>query len=159
MLTSNANEPVKTSADSPDTLPLVGYTADQLRNYVIRALGAPVWQVEITNQMILDCIQDALGLYSQWVPNIKVGNLPMVRGQYKYLSGEYVGLGITQVDFVEPNPVPVRWIQPCSYGNLLRQFDKPGAAVPHWPGRVRHLPSVEKNLATRDEHPSRLVLR
>lgn len=66
-----------------------------------------MWSVELTNQMILDCIQDALGLFSQWVPNIKVGSLPLIRGQFRYLSGVDVGLGITQVDFVEPNPVPV----------------------------------------------------
>ena len=115
MLTSNANSPVKTSADSPDTLPIKGYTCDQLKNYIIRQLGGPVWTVELTNQQILDCIQDALSLYSQWVPNIKVGNLPMVRGQFRYMQGENVGLGIVQVDFVEPNPVPTE----IFYGNLI----------------------------------------
>jgi hypothetical protein len=108
MLTSNASEPVRTSADSPDTLPLKGYTVDALKNFIIRQLGGPVWNVELTNQQILDCIQDAMGLYSQWVPNIKVGNLTLVRGQTKYLQGENVGLGIVKVDFVEPN----------FYGNL-----------------------------------------
>jgi hypothetical protein len=115
MLTSNASEPVTTSANSPDTLPLKGYTCDQLSNYIIRQLGGPVWTVELTKQQILDCIQDALGLYSQWVPNIKVGNLVLVRGQYRYLAGENVGLGIIQVDFVEPNPVPTE----IYYGNLI----------------------------------------
>lgn len=115
MLTSNASQPVKTSADSPDTLPLQGYTVDQLKNYIIRQLGAPVWTVELTNQHVLDCIQDAMGLFSQYVPRIKVGNLPLVRGQYKYLQGEPVGLGIVQVDFVEPNPVPTE----IFYGNLI----------------------------------------
>lgn len=115
MATSNANEPVRTSADSPDTLPLRGYTIDQLRNYIIRSLGGPVWNVELTNQQILDCIQDSLSLYSQWVPNIKVGNLVLVRGQFKYLDGEDVGLGIANVQFVEPNPVPTE----IFYGNLI----------------------------------------
>jgi hypothetical protein len=115
VLTSNASEPVKTSANSPDTLPLRGYTCDQLKNYVIRQLGSPVWNVEVTNQQILDAIQDALGLYSQWVPNIKVGNLVLIRGQFKYLEHVDVGLGVCQVDFVEPNPVPTE----IFYGNLI----------------------------------------
>jgi len=38
-----------------------------------------------------------------------------VRGQYRYLEGENVGLGIVQVDFVEPNPVPTE----IFYGNLI----------------------------------------
>jgi len=115
MVTSNASQPVKTSAESPDTLPIRGYTMDQLKNYIYRKLGGPVWNVELTNQQILDCIQDALSLYSQWVPNIKVGSIVMVRGQYKYLEGADVGLGIVQVDFVEPNPVPTE----IFYGNLI----------------------------------------
>ena len=115
MLTSNASQPVRTSAESPDTLPLQGYTVDQLKNYIIRQLGSPIWNVEITNQHVLDCIQDALGLFSQYVPNIKVGNLPMVRGQFRYLQGQPVGLGIVQIDFVEPNPVPTE----IFYGNLI----------------------------------------
>jgi hypothetical protein len=112
---SNASEPVTTSANSPDTLPITGYTVDQLKNYVIRQLGGPIWNVELSNQQILDHIQDALSLYSQWVPNIKVGNLILTRGQHKYLSGVNVGLGIVQVDFVEPNPVPTE----IFYGNLI----------------------------------------
>ena len=115
MLTSNASTPVRTSQDSPDTLPIKGYTIDQLKNYIIRQLGGPVWNVELTNQMILDCVQDSLGLYSQWVPNMKVGNVVMVRGQFKYLQGQDVGLGVIQVDFVEPNPVPTE----IFYGNLI----------------------------------------
>lgn len=112
---SNASEPVTTSANSPDTLPITGYTVDQLKNYIIRQLGGPIWNVELSNQQILDHIQDALSLYSQWVPNIKVGNLILTRGQFKYLQGVNVGLGIVQVDFVEPNPVPTE----IFYGNLI----------------------------------------
>lgn len=115
MATSNASEPVKTSQDSPDTLPIRGYTIDQLKNYIIRGLGGPVWNVELTNQQILDSIQDSLSLYSQWVPNIKVGNIILVRGQFKYLEGVDVGLGVANVQFVEPNPVPTE----VFYGNLI----------------------------------------
>lgn len=115
MPTSNSSTPLKTSQDSPDTLPLVGYAVDQLKNYIIRQLGGPVWNVELSNQQVLDHIQDALGLYSQWVPNIKVSNLQLVRGQFRYLQGVNVGLGIVQVDFCEPNPVPTE----IFYGNLI----------------------------------------
>ena len=103
------------SSGSPDTLPLRGYSLEQLSNYIQRQLGAPTWNVELTNQQILDCIQDALGLYSQWVPQIRVGNVPLVRGQFKYLAGADVGLGIARIDFVEPNPVPTE----IFYGNMI----------------------------------------
>lgn len=115
MLTSNASQPKTTSAESPDTLPLTGYTRDQLKNYIIRQLGSPMWNVEITNQHILDCIQDAVGLFSLWVPLLRVGTLPLVRGQFKYLQGADVGMGIVDVQFVEPNPVPTE----IFYGNLI----------------------------------------
>lgn len=112
---SNASQPAFTSAQSPDTLPLRGYTVAQLSNYIMRQLGSPTWQVELSNQQILDCIQDALSMFSQWVPNIKVGGLSMVRGQYRYLDGEDVGLGVAKVEFVEPNPVPTE----IFYGNMI----------------------------------------
>lgn len=112
---SNASQPVSTSAQSIDTLPQKGYTCDQLANYIMRQLGYPVWQVELTKQQILDHIQDALTMYSQWVPNTKVGNLMLVRGQYRYLEGMDVGLGVVKVSFVEPNPVPTE----IFYGNLI----------------------------------------
>lgn len=107
--------PVRTGADSPDTLPLRNYTVDQLANYILRQLGSPVWSVELSRQQVLDCIQDALSLFSQWVPKTKAGALTLVRGQYRYLEGEDVGLGVAKVDFVEPNPVPTE----IFYGNLI----------------------------------------
>ena len=103
---SAAAEPVTTSADSPDSLPLKGYTKDQLANYVFRQLGAPTWEVELTKQQVLDGINDALSLFSQWVPLERVGNAVLVRGQFKYLQGYDIDQGIVRVDFVEPNPVP-----------------------------------------------------
>lgn len=106
MPTSNASEPLITSGSSPDTLPLKGYTHDQLANYILRQLGAPTWNVELTKQQILDTIQDAMGLISQWVPSVRAGAVQLIRGQFKYLQGIDVGLGIARIDFVEPNPVP-----------------------------------------------------
>lgn len=113
--TSDSSQPVRTSADSPDTLPLRGFTVDQLKNYILRQLGAPVWEVELTVQQVLDSIQDGLGLYSQWIPNVRVGNIIMTRGKFKYLEKQDVGLGIAKVEFVEPNPVPTE----IFYGNLI----------------------------------------
>ena len=115
MAESNSASPRSTSAQSPDTLPLKGYTRDQLANYIFRQLGSPVWNVEITRQQVLDAIQDALNLYSIWRPSIRVGGLVMQRGRFKYLEGEDVGMGIANVQFVEPNPVPTE----IFYGNLI----------------------------------------
>ena len=105
----------RTSAGSPQTLPLKGYTCDQLADYIFRQLGSPVWQVELSRQQVLDAIQDALQLYSTWVPQIRVGNIQLVRGRYRYLEGDDVGQGVVNVSFVEPNPVPTE----IFYGNLI----------------------------------------
>jgi len=112
---SAASHPVTTTADSPDTLPLKGYTTDQLIDYVFRQLGAPTWEVELTRQQIADGVQDALRLYSVWVPNLRVGNIILIRGQFKYLEGYDVDQGVVDVQFVEPNPVPTE----IFYGNLI----------------------------------------
>lgn len=103
---SQSASPATTSADSPDSLPQKGYTIDQLASYIFRQLGSPTWQVELTQQQVLDCINDALGLYSQWVPNIRVGSITLVRDQYRYLDGVDVEQGIADIQFVEPSPVP-----------------------------------------------------
>src|ERR1044072_8922428 len=110
-------EPRTTSTDSPDTLPLKGYSADQLRAYIRRQLGEPVWNVELTDQEILDTIQDGLSKFGLYVPFIKVGTFPLVRGQFQYLVGVDVGQGIKSVEFVEPNPVPTE----IFYGNLINR--------------------------------------
>lgn len=115
MLTSNSSQPVTTSQQSPDTLPMKGYTCDQLAAYIYRQLGSPVWNVELTKQQVLDAINDGLQLYGQWRPTIRVGNLNLVKGIYEYLKGVDVHLGIAEVHFVEPNPVPTE----IFYGNLI----------------------------------------
>jgi hypothetical protein len=115
MPTSDANTPIKTSADSPDTLPLRGYTTDQLMQYILRKLGQPVWNVEITNQQVLDCIQDAIQLFSEWVPLRKAQSVQLTRGRTQYLQDVDVGQGVASVSFVEPNPVPTE----IFYGNLI----------------------------------------
>ena len=112
--TSNSAEPVTTSASSPDTLPLKGYSIDQLANYIMRQLGFPTWQVELTKQQILDNIQDALAMFSQWVPLRKAHSIGLIRDRFAYLQGVDVGQGIADVSFVEPNPVPTE----IFYGNL-----------------------------------------
>jgi hypothetical protein len=103
---NDVSQPPRTSAQSPDTLPLQRYSVDQLAAYIYRQLGAPTWHIELTKQHVLDAIQDAMQLYGQWRPTIRVGNLSLVKGIYEYLQDADVHLGIVQVDFVEPNPVP-----------------------------------------------------
>jgi hypothetical protein len=112
---SAATQTLTTTADSPDTLPLKGYSTDQLIDYIFRQLGSPTWEVELTRQQIADGVQDALRLYSIWVPNTRVGNILLVRGQFRYLQGFDVDQGIIDVQFVEPNPVPTE----IFYGNLI----------------------------------------
>lgn len=115
MPTSDQSNPVRTSHDSPDTLPIRGYTRDQLKEYIFRQLGQPVWNVEVTAQQILDCIQDALNLFSEWVPQPRPQTIQLIKGRFKYLEGVDVGLGVAWVQFVEPNPVPTE----IFYGNLI----------------------------------------
>ncbi len=104
-ITSDTNEPLKTSADSPDTLPLRGYSIDQLANFIQRQLGAPVWNLEVTRQQIIDSIQDALGLFSQWVPLRRPMAFPLMKNRFRYLEGVDVGMGIAQVEFVDVIPL------------------------------------------------------
>lgn len=110
-----------TSAQSRDTLPLVGYTHDQLSDYIFRQLGAPVWDIELTKQHVLDAIQDAQGMYSIWRPALRYGSVKLSTGIHTYLQGADLGiggmpgLGVVQVWFVEPNPVPTE----IFYGNLI----------------------------------------
>ena len=115
MSTAITSDSVRTSQQSPDTLPMTGYTCDQLTNYILRQLGAPTWQVELSKQQILDAIQDALQLYGQWRPTIRVGNVNLIKGIYEYLKGADVGLGIAEISFVECNPIPTE----IFYGNLI----------------------------------------
>ena len=109
------NPPRTTSTQSPNTLPMTGYSADQLSDYIYRQLGAPVWNIELDKQEVLDTIQDGLIKFGIYVPRIKVGTFSLVRGKFKYLEGADVGQGISNVQFVEPNPVPTE----IFYGNLI----------------------------------------
>lgn len=109
---NNSTEPVTTN---PDLLPASGYTAQQLQGYIMRQLGSPTWDVELTPAQIADLIQDALVYYSQWRPKIRYGSVKLIRGVSVYLRGTDVGFGIASVSFVEPNPVPTELF----YGNLI----------------------------------------
>jgi hypothetical protein len=106
---------LSSSATSRDTLPLIGYSVDQLANYIIRRLGSPVFNVELQRQQVLDCIQDALGLFSMYRPLPKYGAIRLVPGQFRYLQGVDVGQGIANVWFLQPNPVP----EELFWGNLI----------------------------------------
>ena len=106
---------VPNTASSPDTLPLVGYSIDQLINYIYRQMGVGVFDVELTRQHIADCVQDSLGYYSQWRPQIVYGAVTMVEGRHSYLEDVDMGYGIVQVDFVDATPAPTE----IFYGNLI----------------------------------------
>jgi len=88
---------------------------DQLSAYIVRQLGGGVWDIEITKQHCLDAIQDALGLYSQWRPDVRVGAVTMASNLNRYLVGVDMGFGVVQVDFVDPFPT----VAEVFYGNLI----------------------------------------
>lgn len=93
----------------------IGYKIDELAAYCMRQLGAPTWNVELTKQHVVDCINDALAFYSQWKPRLLYGSISLNSGITKYLEGVDIGQGIVQVDFVEVNPTPTE----LYYGNLI----------------------------------------
>lgn len=101
--------------DSPDSLPPVGYTFDQLANYILRQLGAPVWNVELTTQHVADAINDSLALYSQYRPRELFGAVRITKSQFEYLDGVDMELGVVSVDFVDTVPAPSE----IFYGNLI----------------------------------------
>src|SRR4051812_16757653 len=111
----NSSPPQDSMATSQAMLPVSGYSGDQLKDYILRQLGSPTWDVELTNDQIFDCIQDALGLYSQYCPRQLYYSLRLVADQFDYLKGQDMGLGVVEVSFVEPNPVPTE----IFYGNLI----------------------------------------
>lgn len=90
---------------SPDTLP-PRYTANQLVQYIMRKLGAPIWTVELTPQQVLDSIQDALTQYSLWCPNRKFVPLALSASKHRYREGEDNGLGVVDVQFMAPTAQP-----------------------------------------------------
>jgi hypothetical protein len=109
------SSPRTTSQSSPDTLPARGYTVDQLVAYIQRQLGSPVFTVELSKQQLLDIIQDALVLYSQWRPRIRYGAVMLSRGTFAYLQGVDLGTGPAAVFFVQTTPLP----QDIFWGNLV----------------------------------------
>ncbi len=106
---------VSTSQDSPNSLPQVGYTIDQLTSYIQRQLGVGVFTVELTKQQILDLILDSLATYSVWRPRIRYGTVALQAGKFDYLVGVDLGLGPVQVNFVQAFPIP----QALFWGNLI----------------------------------------
>jgi hypothetical protein len=69
----------------------------------------------MSNDQIYDAIQDSLLQYSIWRPIPRYGSVKLVKGVFSYLQDSDMGLGVVQVDFVEPNPVPTELF----YGNLI----------------------------------------
>ena len=98
------------------TLPLYGYSADQLKNWIFRQLGSPIWNVELDAQHVLDSIQEGLNNISLWRPRIRYGTIRLVSNKTIYLQGVDVGAqGIVNVDFVDGIPSPTE----IFYGNLI----------------------------------------
>jgi hypothetical protein len=111
-------EQLSTSRESPDSLPLVGYSIDQLVDYCRRQLGYPTWNVELTTQQVLDCINDALSAYSQMRPRLLFGSIRMSKSQHLYLAEQLKDLkilGVANVEFVDTVPAPTE----IFYGNLI----------------------------------------
>jgi len=107
--------PVTTSQDSPDSLPRRGYTIDQLANYIKRSLGDGIFVVELTQQQILDCINDSLQFYSLYRPRIRFGSVSLQAGKFDYLRGVDLDTGPGSVQFVQRTPTP----QAIFWGNLI----------------------------------------
>ncbi len=108
-------KPLSRATDSPDTLPSIGYTKEQLTNYIIRQLGSPAWNVELTNQQIYDAIQDALMMYSLYKPQERIASIQLSAVITEYMIGVDVGQGITKCEFVDNVPAPMELF----YGNLI----------------------------------------
>jgi len=89
-----------------DSLPLIGYSRDQLAEYIKRQLGAPLWTVELTQQQIYDAVNDALSLHGQWRPTLCVKTIRLSQGVYRYLVGEDLGQGVFDVSFCEATASP-----------------------------------------------------
>ena len=98
------------------TLPIVGFTPDQLKDWIFRQLGSPIWDVELDVQHVLDSIQEALINVSLWRPKVKYGAVRLVSNKTMYLEGVNVGAqGIVDVNFVDSVPSPTE----IFYGNLI----------------------------------------
>lgn len=109
---------LSTSQTSPDSLPIRGYTFDQLKSYIQRTLGDPVWNVEITPQQIIDSITDALSKVSLYRPRILFGSIQLSKSVFAYLEDRLNQadiIGVARVDFVDLVPAPTE----IFYGNLI----------------------------------------
>ncbi len=111
----SAQPPLSTSQQSPDSLPLVGYTLDQLVSYIARKLGGEIFSVELSKQQLIDCCLDAISQYSIWRPQIKYGSVALQAGKFDYLRGVDLGTGPVAVNFVQRTPIP----QALFWGNLI----------------------------------------
>jgi len=110
--------PLSTSADSPASLPPVGYTVDQLRDYIRRTLGEPIWGVELTNQHIIDSINDAVSFVSMYRPRILFQAVALSKSTHVYLDKALEDrhiLGVVRCEFVDTTPAPTE----IFYGNLI----------------------------------------
>jgi len=99
-------------------LPIRGYTFDQLKAYIQRTLGDPVWNLEITPQQIIDSITDALSKVSLYRPRVLFGSVQLSKSVFEYLGDRLNQpdvIGVARVDFVDLVPSPTE----IFYGNLI----------------------------------------
>lgn len=112
---STQQTPLTTTQESPDSLPPLGYSLDQLIKYIQRRLSGGIFTVELEVQNIADMVNDSLQLYSIWRPRIRYGSVALQTNRYSYLKGVDLGLGPVQVNFVQRSPIP----QALFWGNLV----------------------------------------
>ena len=110
--------------DCPETIPPAvggplkpfGYTPSELKDWIFRQLGSPIWSVELDPSQVIDSINLAVSMVSQWRPRVRYGGLRLVTNITAYLRGKDVGaLGIVDVSFVDNIPSPTE----IFYGNLI----------------------------------------
>ncbi len=117
-------DPDKTSALSPDLLPS-RYKMDELHDYILRQLGSPIWNVEMTKTQVLDSIMVAMRLANKWRPCPRYQALGLVNNQFEYLKGVDLGHVIVDVSFIDLVPTP----QSIFYGNLITQVPITGPGL------------------------------
>ena len=73
-------------------------TQANVNRYIRIALGSPIVEVELTDEMITEITNQSLGVYGTWKPVEKFGQVSIIAGQQVYtLTADQVGKGIVEV--------------------------------------------------------------
>lgn len=94
--------------------------------YVRTMLGAPVINVELTDEQIVAVTNQALGIYGTYKPSEKIGSVSVLDGVQKYdLTADQIGKGI--IDISTPDimrqPIGVGQFDVFSYHTMLPNLD------------------------------------